>query len=143
MADLVTLLDDAADVAGLVLVTTGDTVSDFRVNGEQLVQIAPGVRAANALPINRGNITNRIVLVIVHAPAASPTAAKQAAATLIASLRTKLPTVTLLDVTFNTVPFRLSDAALLNYDIHARGTTVFATYNLVGGAFAQIEEEEP
>jgi hypothetical protein len=141
MAELVTLLDDAEDASGLALAETGDVISDLRVNGEQLVQPAPGVRAASMMMINRGNITNRLTLAITHEPAASAAAAKQAAATLIAAIRSKLPAVTLLDLEFNSILFRLSDAALLSYDIHARGTTVFASYQFSGGAFAEVEEE--
>ena len=140
MPDLVTLLDDAEDVSGVALAETGDIVSDFRVNGEQLVQLAGGVRAPNTQPINRGNITNRLALAVTHAPAASAAAAKQAAAALIVAISAKLPTATLLDIELSAVVFRLSDAALVSYDIHARGTTVFASYQFAGGAFAEVEE---
>ncbi len=138
MSELIDLLDDDSDSSPVSLAGATDIVSDFRINGEQVVQVAMGVRAANAKPINRGNVVNRVVLAITHAPAASALAAKQAAATLIAALTAKLVTATLLDLTIGSVVFRLSDAALLSYDIQARGTTVFASYNFSGGDFAEL-----
>jgi hypothetical protein len=138
MADLVKLLDDASDVSPCVLAVTGDVISDWHPVGAQLVQAAAGIRAANTVRINRRNVTNQIALVITKAPAASPLAAKQAAAALIVAITAKLATFTLLDVELNGEIFRLSDAALDSYDLHPRGTTVVASYQFSGGALAEV-----
>ncbi|MBI5770836.1 MAG: hypothetical protein HZA93_23870 [Verrucomicrobia bacterium] len=138
MALSIQLKDSAADPAGLDLAVAGDVVSDFRVNGEQLVQIGQALRAANATPRNRGNVTNRLTLALTLAPESTPDVAKQAAAALVAALRDKLATATVLDLTFATALFRLSDAALQSYDIAARGSTVFATYTFAGGDFSEV-----
>lgn len=138
MAELITLLDDVADVSPLSLAATGDVINDLRVNGQQLVQLAGGLRAANSRPINRGNIVNRITVGVTHEPAASPAEAKQDSIALIAALTAKVSTATILQLQFGTVVIRLTDAAVENYDIYARGTTVFASYTFAGGALSVV-----
>lgn len=138
MAELVTLLDDASDLSGLALAETGDVLNDLRVNGDQEVQLAGALRAANARAFNRGNVVNRVTVGVTYAPAASPDAAKQAAVDLVADLTAKIATATLLDLVFGSIQLRLSDAALERYDIYPRGTTVFASYSFVGGALAEV-----
>lgn len=138
MANIVQLLDSAADATPLSLATdAGDIISDCVANGVQLVQTAQGVRAKNARPINRGNMANKVQLVITYKPAASPLVAKQNQFALIAALKTKLPTVTLADFIWNATTFRLTDAALENYTLRAQGTTVFGTFNFIGGDISQ------
>jgi hypothetical protein len=139
VANALTLRDDDGD-GGLALAGATDVFSDYRVNGEQLVQVAEGIRAPHGKPINRGNVQNKVTLAITHAPAASPGEAQAAATELLVDLAEKLATATLLDIGLGALVFRLHDAALLSYEIHARGTTVFASYNFTGGA---ITDETP
>lgn len=138
MADLVKLLDDAADVSPVVLAVTGDIITDWHPVLSQLVQPAAGIRAANTVQINRRNVTNQIAIVITKAPAASALAAKQAAAALIVAITAKLATFTVLDVELNGQVFRLSDAALVSADFLPRGSTIVASYQFSGGALAEV-----
>lgn len=138
MAETIQLLSAAGDADPLDLAVDADVIGELRVNGEQAVQAAQALRAVHGRAYNRGNVVNTINLAITHAPAASPAAAKLAAAAKISAIATKLMNVTLLDLVFGAVHLRLSNAAVRTYDIHARGTTVFASYVIVGGALSEV-----
>lgn len=138
MADSLKLLDAVGDSGAVTLATSPDVFSDFRVNGQQAVQAAPAFRARNQKAYNRGNVANAVSIEITHAPAATPAAAKSAAAALIVAVTAKLATARLVACEFAGVSYHLQDAALSSYDIHARGTSVFASYQFTGGAFVQV-----
>lgn len=139
MANLLTVLDAAGDSSPLVLAQTGDTIASLRVNGRQLVQDAPGIRATHSAMYGRGNVSNQIALAITYAPSTSAQAAKEKAATLDAAIAAKLGTATIMEIVFGTRTFRLGDAALADWELDAdRGTTLVGQFTFTGGAFAAL-----
>lgn len=141
MAHTAQLLDSAEDGSPLDLAVAGDTINDFRVNGEQQVQVAAGVRASAVTPINRENFADRVTLGIIHAPSASPSAAKLGVVSRIAAIRAKMATATILAIVFEDKTLHLLKPALSTYDLHAQGVAVFATYTFVVASMVDATEE--
>lgn len=121
---------DAVEIAG-----TTDSVGDFAVDGQQLVQVAQGVRAASSRPINRRNVGVRVSFTVRYEPAASPLAAETDIVSRTAALVAATATRSLLEGVFSTLTWQLADAALESFRFSQVGTTVIGQFIFVGGAF--------
>jgi len=123
---------------GVALAASGDLVSEFRVNGEPLLQAMPALRADTVKHKGRGNLTTRVSFLVTYATVASAAAALEEIADLTDALKATLQTHELLEGVFGATTWQLAEAALENFELWQSGVTVFGRFSFVGGEFSKV-----
>ena len=122
----------SAGGSAIDLAVDADAVSEFRVNGQQLVQPQPALRAAGQPSKGRGNLSVRISFQVALVPVASAEAARAYATTQTVALKASLLTHSRLEYVFGSSTWRLNQAALESFELWQNGITPMARYVFFG-----------